>query len=350
MNYLRKIFLALIILMLGLSILGCSSEPQQDISQPEDPQTEETVVEIEVPKEKKEGTPSPLSGLYFPNEKLQRRPLAIIYDNHGQARPQAGLIDAEIAFEFLAEGDITRYLGIFLGNEPEAIGGIRSARSYFIEKALELDAIFVHVGGSPEAFRDLSKYKVNSINAMNRGNDVFWRKNHKVAPHNMYSSHKAIRGAAKNSSFREEASLEAWSFYEETQEINGEAVNEIEIFYSKPYNPSYRFNKEEMVYYRYYNGKPHIDETTKQQLYATNIIIQAVNARVVDKELRLDMDTIGEGKGLYISNGKAIDIVWKKKDYKGLTRFYDLDGNEITFNPGKTWVQVVKSLDSVTIL
>ncbi|SCX93756.1 DUF3048 domain-containing protein [Alkaliphilus peptidifermentans] len=343
MTYFSKTTLFFIIILMVLNTFGCSKKPQEE-------EEMEPVIEIGSPEVQKEGSPSPLSGLYFPDEKVQRRPLAIVFDNHGQARPQAGLIDAEIAYEFLAEGDITRYLGIFLANEPETIGGIRSARSYLIERALEFDAMFVHVGGSPQAFKDLDTYKVNNINAMNRGSDVFWRKNHKVAPHNMYSSHDALRKAAENSKYRSEMEAEAWSFHEDIEEIEGEIASEIQIYYSRPYQPSFKFNEEEKIYYRYYNGQPHVDEITNEQLTATNIIIQTVNAKVVDKELRLQMDTIGEGKGLYITNGKVINITWKKESYKGQTKFFDMDGNELIMNPGKTWIQIIKNLDTVTIL
>lgn len=304
----------------------------------------------EVGQPKVEGPISPLSGLVAPAEKINRRPMAIIFDNQAGARPQAGLIDAEIAYEFLAEGNITRYLGIFLINEPEIIGSIRSARPYFIEKALEFDSYFVHVGGSDQAFTDIKIKKVSDIDAMSRGNDVFWRKNHKKMPHNMYSSYEALLNAAEKSKYRNESQFTGFKFNTSILPMNnGETVNKLGIKYFKGHEPSYIYDIESAVYTRYYNGEKHIDETTKEALTATNIIIQEVGAKVIDDKLRLDMNTVGEGRGKYITAGKMVDITWKKASYEGITKYFDSNRKELILNPGKTWVQVVKSLDSISI-
>jgi hypothetical protein len=342
-----------IILFLVSSILitgaGCSKK-SNDVQENVTIDVEEEIVE-EVAQPKIEGVASPLSGIYAQEEKINRRPIAIIFDNQSGARPQAGLIDAEIAYEFLAEGNITRYLGIFLINEPEVIGSIRSARPYFIEKALEFDSYFVHVGGSDQAFADIVIKKVADIDATSRGNDVFWRKNHKKIPHNMYSSFDAIRKAAQKSNYRTEPQFDGFKFNSKVEIMDkGQIANEIQIKYSKGHEPSYIYDDENKVYSRYYNGAEHQDETTKETLTATNIIIQEVASKVIDDKLRLDMDTIGQGRGKYITTGKVIDITWKKGSYEGSTIYYDEAGKELSLNPGKTWVQVVRNFDNITIV
>ncbi len=97
------------------------------------------------------GIPSPLSGIYADEEKINRRVVAVMFDNHPKARWQAGLKDAEIVYEFPVEAPYTRYLGLFLINDPESIGPIRSSRPYFVTKVLEYDAVYVRVGGSEQA-------------------------------------------------------------------------------------------------------------------------------------------------------------------------------------------------------
>lgn len=344
----KGVILFLISAML-LTGAGCSKKNSDDgkniTIEVEDIELVEEVVQPEI-----EGLASPLSGIYAPEEKINRRPLAIVFDNQSGARPQAGLIDAEIAYEFLVEGNITRYLGIFLINEPEIIGSVRSARPYFIEKALEFDSYFVHVGGSDQAFADIQTKKVADIDAMSRGNDVFWRKNHKKIPHNMYSSFEALKKAAEKSKYRSEPGFDGFKFNSNVELLNStEKANEIQIKYSKGYEPSYIYDDENKIYNRYYNGKEHNDETTKETLTATNIIIQEVAAKVIDDKLRLDMDTIGSGIGKYITCGGVIDITWKKGSYEGATKYYTEDGEELKLNPGKTWVQVIRSLDNLTI-
>lgn len=341
------LFISSVILITGVA---CSKNNNESFDNTQE-EVEENQGSIEVIVEPElEGIPSPLSGLYAKEEKINRRPLAVVFDNQSGARPQAGLIDAEISYEFSVEGDITRYLGIFLINEPEVIGSIRSARPYFIEKALEFDSYFAHVGGSDQAFIDIKNKKVADIDAMSRGNDVFWRKNHKKMPHNMYSSYEALKKAAEKSQYRQEPQIDGFKFRSSVEDMKqGEIANEISINYSKGFSPSYIYDEKNKEYKRYYNGVEHKDETSGETLNARNIIIQEANARVIDDKLRLDMDTIGTGKGKYITTGKAINITWKKGSYEGVTRYYDESGEEIIFNPGKTWVQVVRKLDTVNI-
>jgi len=347
-NWKKKWVILFLISSIVLTGVGCSKETSDN--------QENVTIEVgevveEVVQPKIEGIVSPLSGVHAPEDKVNRRPLAIVFDNQSGARPQAGLIDAEIAYEFLVEGNITRYVGIFLINEPKIIGSIRSARPYFIEKALEFDSYFVHVGGSDQAFADIQIKKVADIDATSRGNDVFWRKNHKKIPHNMYSSFDALKQAAEKSNFRTEPQFAGFKFNSSLEAMHaGEIAQEIHIKYSKGYEPSYIYDDENKVYNRYYNGAEHKDETSKEILTATNIIIQQVNAKIIDDKLRLDMDTIGSGSGKYITTGKVIDITWKKGSYEGATKYYDKVGQEINLNPGKTWIQVVRNFDNVTIV
>ena len=72
------------------------------------------------------------------------RPIAVMIDNVGDARPQAGLNDAYIVYEIIVEGNLTRLMAVFKDVDLEKIGPIRSSRHYFLDYALENDAIYVH--------------------------------------------------------------------------------------------------------------------------------------------------------------------------------------------------------------
>lgn len=341
------LFLALLILITGTS---CRKKNKID-------EEEGTGIEIEEPEDIKtveqpkiEGIASPLSGIYAKEEKVNRRPFVIVYDNQLGARPQAGLIDAEIAYEFLAEGDITRYLGIFLINEPKDIGPIRSARPYLVEKALEFDGYLVHVGGSNQAYADIKNKKVTNVNSMSRGDDVFWRKSHKKIPHNLYSSYEALKKATEKSNYRKEPQFDGFKFNDSFKTMEkGEVANSVKVKYFANKEASYIYDSTNEIYKRHYNGAEHKDEITKETLTATNIIIQQVSAKVIDEEQHLEMATVGEGKAKYITGGKVIDIIWKKGSYEGATKYYHETGEELMLNPGKTWIQVVRNFNNVTI-
>lgn len=286
---------------------------------------------------------SPLTGLYIEEEKLNDRPIAVMIDNYYKARPQAGLSEADVIYEILAEGNITRYLAIIYSSKPETIGPVRSARPYFIDKALEYDPLYIHVGGSPEALQDVKSLKMADIDALACGKNTFWRKKHKPIPNNMYTSYSALIKEANRKKYKTSSKFETLLFNERDIKIEGKSLEFIKFPYRKSYISEFRYNKDDRLYYRYVNNKPHKDEVSGVHLTAKNIIIQYANSKVIDNKGRLEIDLIGQGKGLYITDGKMMEITWKKNDRRDLTRFYDLNGNEIKFNPGITWHQVVPS-------
>lgn len=287
---------------------------------------------------------SPLTGEYIDKERLNDRPIAVMLDNLYKARPQAGLSEADVVYEILAEGNITRYLAIIYTNKPETIGPIRSARPYFVDKALEYDPLYVHVGGSEQAKKDIKNLKMADVDGLSSGGDVFWRKSHKPKPNNMYSSYEAITKEAKRRKYNKNGSFETLKFNEKDTEIEGESLIEIKIPYrDEKYTSGFKYNKEEGLYYRYVNNKAHLDEASKIHLSAKNILVQYADQKVIDSVGRLDVELIGEGKGLYITNGKYMEVKWKKPSRRDITRYYDLNDKEIKLNPGITWYQVVPS-------
>ena len=304
--------------------------------------------EKELPE--KVGVPSPLSGIYVEDEeKVNRRPVAIMFDNHPKARWQSGLKDAEIVYEFLVEAPYTRYLGIFLANDPASIGPIRSARPYFVTTVLEYDGVYVHVGGSEQAKSDVKSLKVADIDALSSTNKVFWRKSHKKMPHNTYSSMEAIRTTQEERKYKMTGEYTPFKFYEDEKDISGTQANKIIINYRKNNTTQYNYDIDKKIYTRFKDGKQHIDETDETPIIAKNIIIQEAVTKVIDKEGRLDIQLVGEGKGKYITNGQVIELKWVKKSRKDKVIYYNLEGEELVLNAGVTWIQVVEPKTEIII-
>ncbi len=339
----NKIFIILTILSL-LLLSSCRKENIRDI---EDEVIEkgETIEEENIVEEPiiKEGIPSPLSGIYALENKINRRPVAVMYDNHPKARWQSGLSKAEIIYEFMVEAPYTRYMAIFLINDPESIGPIRSSRPYFVTTLLEYDPVYVRVGGSVQAKQDIINLKIADIDGLSCSNKVLWKNKevNKRAPHNTYTSMEAIRNTQSEKGYRETGEYEGFKFHENDTDIEGFSANEIMINYFKGNSTMYSYSLDEKVYYRKKDGASHIDEFDKSPITAKNIIIQEAKTKVIDNEGRLSIDLIGEGKGKYITNGKGIDIKWIKNSRNGKTYFYDEFDKEIVLNPGVTWIQVV---------
>ncbi|MBS4535278.1 DUF3048 domain-containing protein [Clostridium sp. D2Q-14] len=334
----KKIFLILVIIFLIFTI-SCSEDQNNYELDDTDNQSEE---ENESINDKSEKVVSPLSGIYTEKNKVDRRPVAVMFDNHRNARWQSGLSEAEVLYEFLVEGKITRYMAIYLVNDPEVIGPVRSSRPYFLSAALEYDSLYVHCGGSPEAVEDIEKLNIDNVSCMSESNDVFYRNNEvgKSSPHNLYTNMESIRKYQDEIGYNLDGDYEAFSFNKEIKSIKGDNAKEVIIDYGLNNITSYKYDDESNLYLRYKDGKPHIDENNNTNLTATNIIIQEANTQVIDEQKRLQIDIIGKGEGYYITNGEYIKITWEKDSRESKTRYYDELGKEIILNPGNTWIQV----------
>ncbi|PAB58922.1 DUF3048 domain-containing protein [Anaeromicrobium sediminis] len=346
-----KKFIILTIIMGSLAFSGCTKEEKVV----ETVKEKEPIVEVEKEEIKKEEPVvevieekflSPISHMECEEDQVNNRPFAVMLDNQVHARPQAGLDQAEIVYEILAEGNITRYMAIFATKSPELIGPVRSARPYFIDKALEYDALYVHDGGSPQALDDIVRLKMADISAQSRGKSTFWRKSHKKRPHNEYTSADAIRKAANGSNYKKTVNIDTWKYYDKDTSINGSELKNIDIPYSKNYKVTFKYNEDTKLYDRYINNKPHVDEASKTQLTAENIIVQRASKKVLDSVGRLKVGLVGTGEGIYITNGEMKEVTWKKESRRSITRFFYKNGEEINLNPGVTWVEVIpKSLN-----
>lgn len=284
------------------------------------------------------------------------RPYAVMINNQATARPlQSGLQDAYIMYEMIVEGGITRYLALFLDQTTERIGSIRSARHYYLDYALENDAIYVHHGQSPEAQADFSALSVDRIVADD--NKTGWRdKSLNVSSeHTLFTSiSKLNSGLGKKRTTRNKDLLLNYSVdsVKLDQVENNKVANKVVIKYSNNTTSSYEYDSVNKVYNRFVNGNPHKDYVTKQQYTFKNIITyQVKNTTLNDGENkgRQTIDNIGSGTGYYISEGYAVPITWEKKSRSAQTIYRFEDGKELTVNDGNTFIQIQPFNQTLTI-
>ena len=245
------------------------------------------------------------------------RPIAVMIDNQKDARPQAGLNKAYIVYEIIVEGGETRLMPVFKGVDIDKIGPVRSSRHYFLDYALENDAIYVHYGWSPQAESDISKYKVNNINGISESSTSFWRVKDKASPHNVVTSTKNILNIAKQKGYRTTSNEESVLKYnrEEVNLDEGKYAKKVEIPYSNLNTVTYEYNEETKKYERYVNKTKQKDWETKEDITTKNIIITFVeNYTLQDGENkgRQGLKNTGDRKGYYITNGRAIEITCSK--------------------------------------
>ena len=273
------------------------------------------------------------------------RPIAIMIDNHIDAMPQAGLLEADIVYEIIVEGGETRLMLILQDKDLDKVGPVRSARHYFLDYALENDAIYVHYGWSPQAQSDISSLGVNNINGIYESSESFWRVQDKYAPHNAVTSTENIRKIADRKGYRVTTDKEPVLNYV-VAEVNleeGKVANSVTIPYSYANTVEYEYDEDLKEYVRYSRGKKQVDWDTGKTVTTKNIIIEKVENWTLNdgtNKGRQTIDNIKEVDGYYITNGKSIPITCTKTSRSSQTIYKDLEGNEIDVNDGKTFIQI----------
>lgn len=296
-----------------------------------------------------------LTGEYIKADDAKRRPYAVMINNIQDAIPQYGISKADIIYESPVEGSITRMMAIFQKPDKlKRIGSVRSCRIYFAYMSKEWDSMYVHYGQSKYAKKYLHTKQIDNICSWN-GEGAFYRTSDKPAPHNCYASGKGLNKMRKKLKYRKnhkDSYGGHFNFadidkpYEITDPNAKDASKKVIVGYSYN-NAMYKYNADKQKYYRYQYGNKHIDAANgNKQLSCTNIIIQYVKTVLYPDGKSLKMTQKGDGKGWYITRGKAMKITWHKDKQKtGMTKYYDENGNEITLNNGKTFIQIVQKED-----
>lgn len=302
-----------------------------------------------LPKITKKNSSTPMieSNLKIVDLNSKTRPYAIMINNLGVARPlQSGLQDAMIIYEMIVEGGLTRYMAVFQDQNTERIGSIRSARHYFLDYALENDAIYVHHGNSPQAAADFKTLNIDriSVDASKTG----WRdKSLNVSTeHTLFTNIAKLNNGVGNK--RKTRNKDFLLNYSETPidlstKEGAIKANNIEITYSGSVKSSYEYDESAQNYKRSVNGKAHTDYVTKKQYTFKNIITyQVSNTSLNDGsgKDRQTLDNIGSGEGYYITNGYAVPITWSKSSRSSQTVYKYKDGTEIDVNDGNTFIQI----------
>lgn len=290
------------------------------------------------------------------DEDSNERPLAVMIDNNVGYDTHAGLQDSYINYEIIVEGGYTRIMALFKDRDVSLIGPVRSSRHYFLDYALESDAIYAHYGWSTFAENDIKTLGVNNINGLT-ADSAYWRDKKIAAPHNVFTSTETLYKYAESKNY--DTKTDDWKLLNYSpDEINfkgpkkdkktGEVsdvprivANSLSLKYSNNQTTSYTYDSENKYYLRFMDGKQHLDKTTRQQLHYKNIIIEKVENYDLDSYGRQDLETVGDGEGYYITNGYALPITWQKANRDSKTIYKYLDDSKVVVNDGNTFIQII---------
>jgi hypothetical protein len=352
------------------------------------PVTQEGGFKVELSAPKTEACP--LTGVkYTKSEKdtwEKLRPLTVMIENHHESRPQSGLSHADIVYEAVAEGGITRFLAVFycdiIAHARSGVydlGPVRSARTYYLDWASEYGdyPLYTHVGGahcSPTydggpCTTDRKAQALEQIAAYGWKNQGTWsdldqfslgyticrrepeRTGKTVATeHSMYCGSFALwqealeRGLGRTDEEGNpwDEDFVAWKFKED--ESSGKSISPEFNFWEgyQEYKVKWEYDSDGNNYKRVNAGNALVDHNNQEQLKAKNVVIQFTRERATgDPNKHLLYTTTGSGNALIFQDGQVIKGKWSKKDRKTRTIFTDLSGKEIKFNAGQIWIEIL---------
>lgn len=284
-----------------------------------------------------------LDGIIVPQEDASLLPRAVMIENHVDARPISGINEASLVIEAPVEGGITRLMAIFDAKaEVDEIGPIRSARPYYVEWARGINAIYAHVGGSPEALNRIGGLiGFRNLDEM-AGETYFWRSRYRYAPHNVYTSSENLNRVQKDREWESE-SFTPWTYSPESDDFTPGTVTEITVPYKGSYKVRWVYEPETNSYARYLAGSRDKDKQGAG-ISAKNILVISTDQKVLDEKGRLYIKTTGEGRGWYFGGGEVIDILWSRES----NDFYKIttaDGRDVAFYRGNTWIEIASLPD-----
>lgn len=319
------------------------NDKTDDVQTPDDTKTDE------VPEEPKYY--NKLTGLETTEELSNIRPVGIMINNIKQATPQQGISQADVIYEVLAEGGISRLFCLFTdyASLPET-GSIRSSRDYYIDLADAHDAIYVHCGGSPAAYDTLKARGTNNMDGIYFSTPFYrneWRKKHMGMEHSMMTTGERLVKGIEEKGYRTTSDFkQPFSFKESVSALEGENVTDaknIAVEFSYYAKSTFDYDETTGTYLKGQFSAPHIDSNNNAQLAFENVILLYASQGAVknDEKGRIHVDFIGTGDGIYITNGKSEPIKWSKESRTSSYTLYKADGvTELLLNPGKTYVGI----------
>lgn len=274
------------------------------------------------------------------------RPVAVMIDNDDKsARPQAGLDEAYLVYEMVVEGGSTRFMALYNNTNIEKIGPVRSSRHYFLDFVMENDAIYTHFGWSPQATTDISSFGINNINGV-LGSDghIFWREEkYKGDWHSAYTNMEKILKIAEDKNYnlttKHKNSIKYADKYFDLD--SSKNATKIILNYSYNYKTGYEYNEGKKVYSKIVDNKIYKMQNSNPVEFK-NIIIELIHDTALgDGTARRNINTVGTGKGYYITNGQVEEITWSKSSRRANTVYKKNDGSELVINPGKTIINLI---------
>lgn len=300
---------------------------------------------------------NPLTGETVSEDISSLRPYCVMINNHPDARPCVGLSNASIIYEALAEGGITRMMAVFNDIDGVTVGSLRSARPYYISMAQAYDAVYIHAGGSDQAYSDIKTLGIDNIDGVrgSRSGEAtsYYRDQTRLSEgrnveHTLFADGSKLKSfASDNFELKHTDGYDAsygLSFAPDAVSQCTTASADFTVHYSY-YKTNFKYNAEKNCYNAYISGEEYVDGGNNQSIDLANVIVLNIPTKTIDSYGRQAMELTGSGSGYFFTGGKYVEINWSRADRADNFHYTRTDGTPLNLSVGKTWISIAP-LDS----
>ena len=364
LNFLVFVFLIMALVFTAF-FAGCKKEEATE-EKPIAVETEEVVEEIEEGEDVEKiagieitGDINIFSGLDISDEVGNSRPIAIMVENSPDSRPQSGLIYADMVYEAVDEGGVTRYVAVFSSNDAEIIGPVRSARIYYAEIARSFDPIYAFWGTYKEAYPVIEDMGLDvlttlgeplpAVSSIVANTSSGWRdySRSNITEHTAFMSTIKLKEEAADYGYSLEGGQSPLRFKIDAVDSEREDISNININFSyDTYRVDFEYNRENNNYLKFTGGAPHTDYETGKRIAVNNVIVMITSIEgPIDQWGHMAVRTTGTsdiGKAFFFMDGNVIEGTWERTSAFDPFKYKDDDGNIVLFNRGSTWVALIQ--------
>lgn len=334
------------VLVVTVSMSACGTQKNQNSNEQSSKQStvsQTNEASKNEPDKKETKYVNPLTGLATEKDISTSRPVAVMINNIEYAQPLMGISKADVIYECLVEGGITRLEAIYKdASNVGKIGSIRSARPPFIDLARGFQAVYIHCGTSKQANEILKQDVINSFD-LGKYSSWAWRDSERIdkgysVEHTLVTDGKTVVGNAKDNGVKMTISNNySQKFGNNSQVDTGKSAVKISAKFSNYKTTSFEYNKKEKTYIVSQFGEEMFDSTYNTHNTAENVLVLNVNSYLIDDE-HVNLDLVGNGEGYYMNGGKAIKIKWSKSSSDSPIEYTLENGEELIMKPGRQYV------------
>lgn len=370
----KRFWITMAALLLALCLGGCGTPTEETMTEATDAPQQELVVlatgepAVATAELTPEPTPEPTPAIVYSNTTGRMldgtksyQPVIVSIENAAAARPQTGLMNADIVYEFLVESNITRFQALFSDDVPSYVGPVRSARYYFIDLQQEWNGMYAHVGYVSLSGKYARSWSNCAIHIS--GGEWFYRiqKDGLAEEHTMYLRLQDL--IADEYGDHVPSREERFLFGENVVYENAQRVNRVEVPFTNRTDVYYTYDAATGRMLRFQDGKEFMTRTptedgkyTSDQIAVNNLIIQhceyglvPASAQPGENKGRRSVELTGTGKCEYIVNGQLLSGTWERATLDDFTHYYLDDGTLVTLETGNTWIEVIPTSAEIKV-